>query len=159
MRWPRTRYMLMSWLTFACFSSRACSRLTVGSVSATDVVDFWFTRYREGWIRTLENLVDERIVDHEVKRLGLSLPTGGIVADIPVEEGDTVAAGVGPGSVDVGAVSCWRDGRFRQAACHRPAAAQPSRVTKARRDNPHRSSCTPLSLPTALHLLVHHTCR
>lgn len=44
------------------------------AVTAEDVVAFWYERYREGWIRVMENLIDERIADHEIQRLGLSLP-------------------------------------------------------------------------------------
>lgn len=49
---------------------------TVGreTIRAADLNAFWFDRHRDGWIRTVESLLDERIVAHEARRLGLSVP-------------------------------------------------------------------------------------
>jgi hypothetical protein len=51
---------------------------TVGSeaVTAADLTAFLYARYRDSWVRTLEALLDERIVEHEAKRLGLVLRPG-----------------------------------------------------------------------------------
>lgn len=51
---------------------------TVGSeaVTAADLTAFLYARYRDSWVRTMEALIDERIVLHETKRLALTLPPG-----------------------------------------------------------------------------------
>lgn len=51
---------------------------TVGSeaVTAADLSAFLYARYRDSWVRTLEALLDERIVRHETRRLGIALPAG-----------------------------------------------------------------------------------
>lgn len=45
-----------------------------GTVGPTDLVDYWYGRHREGWYRTLDELIDERIVAFEAQRLGLTVP-------------------------------------------------------------------------------------
>ncbi len=51
---------------------------TVGSEAVTpeDLTSFLYTRYRDSWVRTLQALLDERIVRHEAQRLGLRLRPG-----------------------------------------------------------------------------------
>ncbi len=45
-------------------------------VTAEDLSAFWHTRNRLDWMQTVDSLIDERLVNHEVRRLGLSLPPG-----------------------------------------------------------------------------------
>lgn len=45
-----------------------------GSVNAGDLVEYWYARHREGWYRTLGELIDERVVAHEAARLRLTVP-------------------------------------------------------------------------------------
>lgn len=49
---------------------------TVGreAITSDDVVAFFYDRHREGWVRTMEDLLDERIVAHESKRMGMTVP-------------------------------------------------------------------------------------
>lgn len=53
---------------------------TIGSeaVTTADLNDFLYARYRDSWVRTMEALLDERIVLHETKRLGLALQPGAL---------------------------------------------------------------------------------
>jgi len=55
---------------------RVVATLGDEAVTAADLVAWWYDRDRDGWVRTMEALLDERIVRHEVRRLGLSLPPG-----------------------------------------------------------------------------------
>ena len=45
-----------------------------GSIEDADLVDYWFARHREGWYQTLDELIDERIVQYEARRLGIEAP-------------------------------------------------------------------------------------
>lgn len=78
-------------VTLDAASGEAPSKVvaTVGSeaVTAADLTAFLYRRYRDSWVRTMEALLDERIVRHEARRLGLGLPPGVLAAAVEKEVG------------------------------------------------------------------------
>lgn len=56
--------------------AKVVATLGTEAVTAADLTAFLYTRYRDSWVRTMEALLDERIVLSETRRLGLVLPPG-----------------------------------------------------------------------------------
>lgn len=55
------------------------------TVTADDLSAFWHDRYREEWRRTVQNLVDERIVEEAAQRWGLAVPGHVVSRAVSVE--------------------------------------------------------------------------
>jgi hypothetical protein len=53
---------------------------------ADDVARFWYDRYREEYLRTVDDLLDERMVEAEARRLGLAVPTAAADRAVAAEE-------------------------------------------------------------------------
>ena len=71
--------LLLSGGLGATSAPEGCPELAVigrERVSTHELTAFWFARHRNEWLRTVDALLDEKLVDHEVRRLGLALPPG-----------------------------------------------------------------------------------